>query len=420
MAGTIMKGDSGMKLWHVKYAVPTPGGTPQVVEEDFFLPSQNDVRRYLRGRGAWPINIYERKKPLLEWFDVRSQKWALQLLRALRFQTATTSAGTALLNIIENESDSKRRMAFLPTRTVLKAGGTFADALRQLRLLDSATLAIIIAGEKASDLKGVIPHAIQHIEEKNKQMRIVITALSWVAFDIFSVLSTVIGAQWQFIPYLKEKGIESTDAAAVAKFQKSVALGEALNIGLLIFCTGLVAMGVAGAYTYLRNRDKPDHWLNRIVTKTPIFSTYLQNVSLSDSSRLLSRLLRGHVALDDALKILIGATIDPTVLDYWRASYQRMMSGTPPMKALSREPLNKTERDQIVTAQTSMDIAEVFDSIADERQLMGKDSQRKIFLLGMFIMMTVFGIVTMVMLYLVMIQNSGFMDSMQNMRQGGE
>lgn len=405
-----------MKLWHAKYAIPVSGGAPQVVEEDFYLPNPNDVRRYLRTRGFWPIKIYERRKPLIEWFDVRSQKWALQLLRALRFQTGTTSAGNALLNIIENEHDPKRRVAFLPTRTVLKAGGNFADALKQLRLLDSATLAIIVAGEKSGDLKGVIPHAIEHIEEKGKQLRIAFTALSWVAFDIFSVLSTVIGAQYQFIPYLKEKGIESTDPVAIEKFKHSLALGEAVNIALMVLCIGLTIAGVLGFYTYMRNRDKPDHWLNRIMMRLPLFSKYLQNISLSDSGKLLTRLLRGHVPFDDSLQILIGSTLDPSILNFWRQSYNKIMSGASPMKALARAPLNKSEQDQVLTAQDSLQIAEVFESIAEERKLMAKDSQRKIFLLGMVTLMVVFGVVTLTMLYLVMIQNAGFMDSLQNMR----
>lgn len=407
-----------MRLWIARYAVPMPSGPPQVMQEDFYLPSTNDVRRFLRLRGFHPIEIRERRPPMFEWFEVRSQKWALQLLRALRFQTATASAGTALLNIIENEHDSRRRVAFLPTRTVLKAGGSFADALAQLRLLDAPTLAIIIAGEKASDLKGVIPHAIQHIEEKGKQMRVIVTALSWVVFDIISVISTVLSAQFQFIPYLKEKGIESGDAEAVAKFQTAIARAEAINIAIIVITTVLTVMFAAGIYSYLRNRDKPDHWLNRMMAKTPLFSSYLQNSSLADTGQLMARLLRGHVPLDDALTILQKSTLDPTVLDYWRASQRRLMSGSPPMRALSKPPLTKAEQDQMATVQESLQIAEVFESIAEERKLMAKDSQRKIFLLGLFLLMTIFGAVTLTMIYLVMIQNQGFMDSLSQLRKG--
>ena len=46
-----------MKLWHAKYAVPIAGHPPQVVEEEFYLPTMADVRRYLRARGFWPIDI---------------------------------------------------------------------------------------------------------------------------------------------------------------------------------------------------------------------------------------------------------------------------------------------------------------------------------------------------------------------------
>ena len=80
-------------------------------------------------KGFWPITIREQKPPLFEWMDVRSRVWQIQLLRALRFQSATASAGTALLNIIEGETDPRRRLAFLPTRTVLKGGGSFSEAL---------------------------------------------------------------------------------------------------------------------------------------------------------------------------------------------------------------------------------------------------------------------------------------------------
>ena len=154
-----------MKLFHAKYAQMRHGSV-NVLEDDFYLPDQHAVRRQLRSNGFYPINIREQKPPLFEWADVRSRAWQIQLLRALRFQGATASAGTALLNIIEGESDPKRRLAFLPTRTVLKGGGAFSDALRELRLLDAATMAIITAGERAGDLKGVIQHAIEHTEEK--------------------------------------------------------------------------------------------------------------------------------------------------------------------------------------------------------------------------------------------------------------
>src|SRR4051812_8850059 len=79
-----------MKLYHARYAQPRPGGV-NILEEDFYLPDKHAVRRQLRNKGFWPITIQEQKPPMFEWMDVRSRVWQIQLLRALRFQSATAS-----------------------------------------------------------------------------------------------------------------------------------------------------------------------------------------------------------------------------------------------------------------------------------------------------------------------------------------
>src|SRR5580704_403487 len=229
-----------MKLFHARYAQPQPGGAVSVLEDDFYLPDQHSVRRQLRNKGYWPIEIREQKPPMFEWMDIRSRVWQLQLLRALRFQSATASTGTALLNIIESEQDPRRRMAFLPTRTVLKGGGSFSDALRQLRLMDAATMAIITAGERAGDLKGVIQHAIEHTEEKGKQYKTVMAALSWLSFDIINIIGAIWGAQFGFIPYLKGQGVKSTDPAAIERFNQGIKIATWVNGTLLVLITGVI------------------------------------------------------------------------------------------------------------------------------------------------------------------------------------
>ncbi|NTU76998.1 MAG: hypothetical protein HGA90_04200 [Alphaproteobacteria bacterium] len=206
-----------MKLFHARFIQPMIGGAISIQEDDFYLPDMHAVRRLLRSKGLWPIRIHEQKPSMFEWMDVRSRGWQIQLLRALRFQTATASAGTALLNIIEGEQDPRRRLAFLPSRTVLKGGGSFSEALQELKLLDAATMAIIKAGERAGDLKGVIQHAIEHVEQKGTQYKAITAALSWLSFDITSIIGTIWGTQFGFIPYLKSQGTKNTDPGAAEK-----------------------------------------------------------------------------------------------------------------------------------------------------------------------------------------------------------
>lgn len=405
-----------MKLYHARYVQPAHGGIVQIHEEDFYLPDVTSVRRQLRNKGCWPIAIYEQKPPMFEWMDVRSRAWQIQLLRALRFQTATASAGTALLNIIEGEQDHRRRLAFLPTRTVLKGGGSFAEALRELKLMDSATMAIITAGEKAGDLKGVIQHAIEHVEQKGTQYKAVIAALSWLSFDIFSVISSIWGIQFGFIPYLKEQGTKNTAPDASAKFEHGIALATWINGTLIFLTTALALFAVTLGVSYWFNRHKQNHWTSKVLMKLPLFSSYIRNVSLQDSSKLMSRLLRGKVPLAEALGIIIKSVVEPAARAYWTECQNRTMAGVDPSRALARWPLSKAERDQIVTVQSVDQLSEVYDSIAVERTIMAKADQRKLMKTGLFLLMGLSGVTILTTIYLLMLQNDSFLSSLNEMR----
>lgn len=405
-----------MKLYHARYAQPQPGGSVVVHEEDFYLPDPSAVRRQLRNKGFWPIDIREMKPAMFEWMDVRSRSWQLQLLRALRFQSATASAGTALLNIIEGERDPRRRLAFLPTRTVLKGGGSFSEALKGLRLMDAATMAIITAGERAGDLKGVIQHAIEHTEEKGKQYKTVIAALSWLSFDITNIIGAVWGAQFGFIPYLKQQGIKSNDPAAIEKFNDAIKMATWINGTLLVAITALMVIGSVLVVLYWVNRHRPEHFTSKMLMKTPIFSSYLRNVTLTDTCKLMTRLLRGKVPLAEALSIIIEGTVEPASRTYWSSCRDRIMAGVDPARALARWPLNKAEHDQITTIQTVDQLAEVYEAIGSERQMMAKADQRRITILGIVFMMVMFGATVLTMIYLLMIQNQGFLESLHSLR----
>lgn len=405
-----------MKLFHARYAQPRPGGV-NILEEDFYLPNEHAVRRQLRNKGLWPIHIYEQRPPMFEWMDVRSRAWQLQLLRALRFQSASASTGTALLNIIESEQDSRRRLAFLPTRTVLKGGGSFSDALKQLRLMDAATMAIITAGERAGDLKGVIQHAIEHTEEKGKQVKVILAALGWLSFDIVNIVGAIWGAQFGFIPYLKSQGTKSTDPIAIAKFEQGIKIATWINGTLLFLVTALIIGAVTLAAMYWSNRDKPNHFSSRMMTKIPAFSSYMRNVGLEDSCKLMSRLLNGKVNLTEALEIIIESSNEPSTRLYWTESRDRIMAGVEPSRALRRWPLSRAECDQIATIQSVDQLAEVYAAIAEERKLMAKTDQRRLTLSGIFLMMFFFGATVLTMVYLLMLQNQSFLDNLNELRK---
>ncbi len=404
-----------MKLFHAKYAQMRHGSIT-LMEDDFYLPDEHAVRRHLHNSGYNAISIKEQKPKLFEWADVRSRDWQLQLLRALRFQGATASAGTALINIIEGETDAKRRLAFLPTRTVLKGGGSFSEALRALRLFDAATMAIITAGERAGDLKGVIQHAIEHTEEKGKQTKVIVTALSWLSFDIINIIGTVWGAQFGFIPYLKNQGTKATDPETLSRFNHAINLATYVNMTLLIVISTLVVGGVGFVVLYWFNRQKPDHFTSKILMKLPIMSSYLRNASMKESCKLMQRLLKGKVPLAEAIDIITESVNEPSCKLYWIESKSRIMAGVEPSRALSRWPLTKGERDQIMTIQSVDQLSEVYAAIAEERGLMAKADQRRLAISGIIIMMVLAGATVLTMVYLLTVQNQSFLDSLKDLR----
>ena len=377
------------------------------------MPDEHSVRRQLRNKGFFPITITEMKKPLFEWANVRSRTWQVQLLRALRFQSATASTGTALLNIIEGEQDPRRRIAFLPTRTVLKGGGAFSDALKQLRLMDAATMAIITAGERAGDLKGVIQHAIEHTEEKGKQYKAIIGALSFFSFDIVNVYSVVWAAQFAGIPYLKNAGSHSKEPAAIAKFDNAIAIASMINLTILVFMSLLMFAAVALAGSYWFNRHKPSHYASQIMMRIPVFADYVRSASLRENFKLMTRLLGGKVPLAEAIDIIVDSAAEPSSRIYWTECKGRIMAGVEPSRAMRRWPLTKAECDQIATIQSVDQLAEVFQAMAEERAEMTKALRRKVVIAGVMLTMIVVGAVILNAIFLLWIQNEGTLNDIK-------
>ncbi|MGE0109218.1 MAG: type II secretion system F family protein [Bdellovibrionales bacterium] len=405
-----------MKLFRARYIKETIGGGHVVEEDDFYLPAEKDVRHTLRNRGLWPIEVREQKPPTFEWMDVRTREWQIQLLRAIRFQSATASAGTALLNIIEGEEDQRRRLAYLPTRTVLKGGGAFSDALRELKLFDAPTMAIITAGERAGDLKGVIAHAIEHVEQKGAQYKTLIAAMSWLSFDIVSVIGTIWGTQFGFIPYLKEQGTKNTDPGAIEKFNQGIKWVSLLN-GFMLVASSLIILTIVFFFlSYWQNRHKQDHVTARMMMKVPLLSTYFRNVALRDTCKLMARLLYGKVPLAEGLDIITQSALEPATKIYWFDCKGKIMAGVDPARALARAPLSKAERDQIVTIQTIEQLGEIYEAIAEERSLMAKADQRRIMKFGLYLLIGLSGITILTTIYLLMLQNQNFLSSLNELR----
>jgi len=78
--------------------------------------------------------------------------------------------------------------------------------------------------------------------------------------------------------------------------------------------------------------------------------------------------------------------------------------------------LSKAERDQIVTIQSVDQLGEVYAAIAEERGLMSKGDQRKIMKFGLYLLIVLSGITILTTIYLLMLQNQSFLNTLNEMR----
>ena len=72
-----------------------------------------------------------------------------------------------------------------------RAGLGVIDALKALNIFDHGTLAILAGAERANKLTEGIPQAIQSITEKRKNSRAIIGTMSWLGFDVFTIVTSL-------------------------------------------------------------------------------------------------------------------------------------------------------------------------------------------------------------------------------------
>ena len=200
------------------------------------------------------------------------------------------------------------------------------------------------------------------------------------------------------------------------RFEEAIGIATAVNMTLLVLITTTVVGVIGFVSLYWFNRYKPDHFTAKLLLKMPVMADYLRNISMKDSCKLMVRLIRGKVPLADAIDIITQTTSEVSCRMYWAESKARIMAGAEPARALAKWPLNKGERDQLLTVQSSDQLAEVYAAIAEERDTMAKADQRRLVIMGIIAMIVMAGGTVLSIVYLLMVQNQSFLDNINELR----
>lgn len=353
-----------MQQWIVQIAYDTRSG-PKRSTETMYMPSEADVRDAVRQRGGHVLSIRQHTRTPLERLLARSSWWQVQLLRGIMFRATSTSPGVALWKIIEAETNPTRQNILSPAREALVQGLGLMDALKALNIFDRSTLAIISASERAGRLAEGIPYAINSITQKRKNTQAIVGTMGWLAFDVFSIVTSLISGKDMVLNWFKDNAPK--EGPDLEKFTR-VTGNLSLTWDVLIW----TAYGFAGfmawcIFSFFMNKGKRDWPTARLVRKIPLIAGYMRDLSFADSMSAASRMLRSNVPIGDTLRQSSEAASSPEVAAYWDGANELLSRGMGLGAALDHEPLNKSERLELATLSDLSQVATIMESIAELR-----------------------------------------------------
>jgi type II secretory pathway component PulF len=353
-----------MKQWLAEIAYETTSG-PKRTKEAFYLPSMDDVRREVTGRGAYVLSIREYERSPLERLLARSSWWQIQLLRGILFRSSSTSPGVALWKLIEIEQNPMRQNILAPAREALSQGLGVIDALKTLRIFDASTIAILAASERANKLRDGIPHAIETITQKRKNTRALGGTMAWLGFDVITITQSLFWGKDLVLNWFNDN--KPTEPDKLEEFEYVVGNLELLW-NVLIFgalAAGATMVWCIGSFFY--NRGKKDWPTARFVRGIPLIGAYLRDLGFADSMSVCARMIRGRVPIADALLQASESTTVPDIASYWEDAHESLNRGVSLGQALDRDPLTRNERMELAGLSDLGQLATIMDAISEMR-----------------------------------------------------
>lgn len=364
-----------MQQWIVDIAYETTAG-PKKVTETFYLPTVEDVRTAVLQKGGYVLSIQEHTRSPLERLLARSTWWQVQLLRGIQFRSTASSPGVALWRIIQAENNPRRQNILAPAREALSRGLGVIDALKALNIFDHGTLAILAGSERANRLAEGIPHAIHSITQKKKNSRAIMGTMGWLAFDVFSIVSSLWAGKDMVLGWFKDN--PPTDPEALAKYE-TVVFRLGLTWDVLIYVSvGTGAFMGWCLFSFWYNRGKKDWPTARMVRKIPLIGGYLRDLAFADSMSASARMLRGLVPVNEMLEQSAEASSVPEVAAYWDNARDDLHRGISLGAALDRPPLTRSERLELASLSDLGQVATVMESVSEMRAQSSKTKHKLI------------------------------------------
>jgi type II secretory pathway component PulF len=358
-----------MQLYNVRYQAHDG----DITEEMVAAKNERGAISQVIPKGV-PISA----KPSLKSFTVISTDYKTQFLQAILFHVQSgMSAGRALEEIIKAEKGPIRSQ-LNPSLYMLMAGGAFSDAMEALGIYDSATIAMLKAGEKIGAMNQALKSAVEFQNKASASKKLLYGVMMTLSIDIiFSVVSTL-GIQFRFLPMVKEQGIKDASPEATEAFYRNLEIAFWVN-GFMSAVTVALVIGVAWfvyAYNYSGNpklKYKLDRWLATNYFMRDVFS----HSAIATTFSMCGTLLKGGIPLHKAIEIIKGISLSPLIEEFWSNASRRLEAGEPVAGALKSPLLQGAEILIIGAHKDSAQLAAALSSISLRRDELATDANKK-------------------------------------------
>lgn len=357
-----------MQQWVAEIVMDTRGkGKKQT--RTYCLPTIEDVRRAVADEGGFVLRIRPHNRSYFERILARSSWQQVQLLRGIQFRANNTSSSVAFWRLIEAETSPRMQNILAPARETLARGLGVIEALKALQMFDHSTLAILAASERSNRLHEGIPHAIQNITQKRKNIAKIGGTIAWLGFDIFSIVQAMWFGRDTILGWFRKNA--PTDPVKKAEFDVTLVNLENLWNTLLFIAIGAGIFLVWVVASFWFNRGKREFLAARIVRKIPLIGSYMRDLGFADSMAAASRMIRGNLSINQVLLQAAEATSVPDVTKFWTDVNTDLSRGITLGAALDREPLTRGERMELMSVTDLNQIATVLEAISEMRAQSG-------------------------------------------------
>lgn len=390
----------------------------RLVKADFFRADMTEVRQEIEGLGGQPIRIRYQKHAWWKKEPV-GLDYKVRFLRALSFHIKNgRSPGKALELIINSESNSAIRIELNPSLEVLRRGGSFSQALEYLNFYNRTVVSILRGGEAVGEVGNAVDAAVRYLQSKKDSSKQIMAAVGLLGVDVSVALSSVFTLQFVALPWLEKNGLKEAKPERMAEFQAAlanayVASGTMMWITVAV-CTALAVILLVGIFGNAKQRLIADKALLRI----PVLKSLFVHNGVADTFGIVAVMVSGKVALNSAIKTAIGATIVPSVIEYWEIVMRRVLNGMMPASALQGGLLMRAEELAVSSHQNTEQLAAVLLEISKEREILAKESTEKLIGATIWVAIVYTVAVFAVALYVLSVQSTGAEGMLENMAGG--